>query len=488
MRQWTCFPAYSHSGKYVFVTWPAPQIVNECGKSNVGVKTVQKEDFVVIKPAPTSPEKNSRIFRICNFERRKNLILDSRTFVRAIPTINNNLFSVTWSPDDKYVAGEGSSQCFVYKVKYGVLSLKIPKCIFGVPSWSSNSEFIAVQTQNGTEIWNIRNKKKVTEIPETARFWQCCLSWSYDSSKLCVIGRKDSNPSSNVLRVYDVNDGSQLLERNGNLPFCAQWTADGTSFLYADSNLHFLSTSTFKENFSINSGTNDEPMSFRCSPNGNLIAYNSGSKLSIYQRNPSKVITDIDCDKSGNFRFQWAPTNDKILIQNNTNMVAICETRTGAFLGSKQLNGPFITWTPEGNAILILDEQTDSIGIESCQFSHAEKNESVLVDGQTSNPWRNQKVPVKIEDCFDELEKLLSKEYREKIRQTKEAELFMFTGGPGLGMQLRNRWGLRGHTPLAKYFNQLGVTDGAQMSTIIITAYWRKLNSKAINLPELIGK
>lgn len=56
----------------------------------------------------------------------------------------------------------------------------------------------------------------------------------------------------------------------------------------------------------------------------------------------------------------------------------------------------------------------------------------------------------------------------------------------GLGMWLRNNWGLWTSSPLAVWFNERGIHHPDDMSGIILTSYWRHLNGKSIELNQQI--
>ena len=48
----------------------------------------------------------------------------------------------------------------------------------------------------------------------------------------------------------------------------------------------------------------------------------------------------------------------------------------------------------------------------------------------------------------------------------------------GLGMWIRNNWGLWKRKKLADYFNTIGVYHPDDMSGIILTSYYRELNGE----------
>jgi hypothetical protein len=196
-----------------------------------------------------------------------------------------------------------------------------------------------------------------------------------------------------------------------------------------------------------------------------------------------KETATISAEKTGRFSFQRSPSGAYLMIKSPSNEIAICDSTNGQYLGSKEFGDAITKWCPDEKALAMYKMRTESVEFVPVHLSSA----AVAFDGGTSgNPWEHQHVLRNLEDCFEELTKQLPPAELEQIKNTKESELFRYTGGPGLGMQLRNTWGLRGHTPLAKYFNSLGITDGAAMSTMIIESFWRHLNSKPTELEKQV--
>jgi len=94
------------------------------------------------------------------------------------------------------------------------------------------------------------------------------------------------------------------------------------------------------------------------------------------------------------------------------------------------------------------------------------------------------KVPGTIEECFAELEKLLDEEELEEFKKAEESELALYHFG--LGMWIRNNWGLWLDSPLAQYFKSIGVQHPDDMSAIILTSFHRHLNGKDLRLDEQV--
>jgi hypothetical protein len=54
-------------------------------------------------------------------------------------------------------------------------------------------------------------------------------------------------------------------------------------------------------------------------------------------------------------------------------------------------------------------------------------------------------------------------------------------------MWMRNSWGLWGQSRLATWFQVLGIDHADDMSSIILTSFWRHLNAKPIQLNEQVS-
>jgi hypothetical protein len=92
--------------------------------------------------------------------------------------------------------------------------------------------------------------------------------------------------------------------------------------------------------------------------------------------------------------------------------------------------------------------------------------------------------PINLYQCFESLDELLPKDFMEEIINGPENKLILHHHT--LGRQIRNKWGLWTKSELYKYFNGLGIHHPDDMSSIILTSYWRVKNKKPINLDEQI--
>lgn len=94
-------------------------------------------------------------------------------------------------------------------------------------------------------------------------------------------------------------------------------------------------------------------------------------------------------------------------------------------------------------------------------------------------------IPVDIEDCIRELNKILPKQFIDEFLSIAENELSKYHFG--LGSNLRNNWGLwKQNSRLNQYFTQFGIVSADDMSSIILACFWDILNGKPANLSRQI--
>lgn len=113
----------------------------------------------------------------------------------------------------------------------------------------------------------------------------------------------------------------------------------------------------------------------------------------------------------------------------------------------------------------------------SCKTSKIKYDLSTEIDGVY--------IPVDLEDSFVQLDQLLSPEDIDTLK-SKQSEDDLYVYHFGLGLWMRNNWGLWRGSRLNKYFNELGIFHPDDISGIILDSYWRRLNNLPIKLEEQI--
>lgn len=91
----------------------------------------------------------------------------------------------------------------------------------------------------------------------------------------------------------------------------------------------------------------------------------------------------------------------------------------------------------------------------------------------------NVYIPSDLQDCFRELDRMLPASIVKSIRASEEADLAV-QHHFGLGMWMRNNWGLWSEwSRLKQYFDNQGIQEADEVSSMILTSYWRSLNPRS---------
>ena len=78
------------------------------------------------------------------------------------------------------------------------------------------------------------------------------------------------------------------------------------------------------------------------------------------------------------------------------------------------------------------------------------------------------------------MDRRLSPEVKREIRESAKDETVRYH--LGIGMGIRNEWGLWGGSELARWFNAKGVSHPDAMSGIILTSYWRRVHGLPLDV------
>ncbi len=90
-------------------------------------------------------------------------------------------------------------------------------------------------------------------------------------------------------------------------------------------------------------------------------------------------------------------------------------------------------------------------------------------------------IPHDLDDALAEVDRIfVSADERDAVMKGTEDDMIQYHFG--LGMWMRNNWGLWGGSRLSEYFNGKGIHHPDDMSGIILDSYWRKLHGKPIDL------
>lgn len=95
-------------------------------------------------------------------------------------------------------------------------------------------------------------------------------------------------------------------------------------------------------------------------------------------------------------------------------------------------------------------------------------------------------IPIDLNDCFRQLDKSFDDSTRNRIKIMTESE-FSSAVHFGMGMWVRNNWGLWRGSVLADYFRGMGISHPDDMSGIIFDSYHRYLTGKEIRIEEQVA-
>ena len=92
-------------------------------------------------------------------------------------------------------------------------------------------------------------------------------------------------------------------------------------------------------------------------------------------------------------------------------------------------------------------------------------------------------IPKDLVECYRELDKKLDAASKQKLKFSPDLAEFHF----GVGLWIRNDWGLWGGSRLQQYFSERGVEHPDDKSGIILYGYQKYLNGIPVRADEIIG-
>ena len=113
------------------------------------------------------------------------------------------------------------------------------------------------------------------------------------------------------------------------------------------------------------------------------------------------------------------------------------------------------------------------------------KYDSTTVAWKTADTIKGFYIPVDLQDTYNQIDKLFSITIIENFKNNKSEDNAVGIEHFGMGLSLRNAWKL-GHSRLNQFFAKFGVHSADNVSSIIVTAWYRYLNNKPINFDKLI--
>lgn len=94
-------------------------------------------------------------------------------------------------------------------------------------------------------------------------------------------------------------------------------------------------------------------------------------------------------------------------------------------------------------------------------------------------------IPRDLDDALVELDRILPS--HEKLLMRLGSEEDMNRWHFGVGVWLRNNWGMWSGSRMSRFFNGLGIVQADDMSGIIFTSYWRSLHGIHVALEKQVA-
>lgn len=113
-----------------------------------------------------------------------------------------------------------------------------------------------------------------------------------------------------------------------------------------------------------------------------------------------------------------------------------------------------------------------------------QNNSNFLVDDTLKHFDPAKGIPKNLQESFVVLDSLTSPKFKRYLECVEENALASFHFG--LGMWLRNNWGLWAGSELNTYFQEKGIFHPDDMSSIIITSYYRYIHQEELKLDEQV--
>ena len=96
-------------------------------------------------------------------------------------------------------------------------------------------------------------------------------------------------------------------------------------------------------------------------------------------------------------------------------------------------------------------------------------------------------IPANLDAALLELDHILTPKLRFEMKAMKDDMDLVGEYHMGLGMWMRNNWGLWKDSQLATWFRKSGIRHPDDMSSVVLVSYWRKLNGKPIEFAKQVA-
>jgi len=342
-----------------------------------------------------------------------------------------------------------------------------------VQAWFTDGKLELIPVGSKNRLWSFERKKTVWGV-----------SWSPDSKRIVA------STSDEGVYVFDASNGKIIYTYSGLIGrvFSPAWSPNG-KFIAA-----------------IGTKTGAEPAP-------------DPVTLAVWDADSQKTIFELM--EHAATRVAWAPDSKRIAFNNYDHTVQIwdvLEKRKLAAIPVAERGLPSVAWSPDGKYLAVGDvmgettiyDSTSAEAITNHVFGANFVNLNWSPDGKTINaigfeestawPLEFEQAKIKrteikakvlgdkgympknLDECFVQLDAELGPAQIKKLKDGSEEDLALYH--LGLGMWMRNSWGLWSNSQLARSFLGLDIHHSDDMSGIILTSYWRHLHGLPLELDK----
>jgi hypothetical protein len=355
---------------------------------------------------------------------------------------------------------------------------------------SPDGSYVAAIANHKLELRSARDGRVLWTYPQDNFHTIWGVSWSPDGKRLAV-------SDAGVVRVLDAATGREQYIFGGikGDVFAPDWSKDGKYLVAigtkAGSNSEHVPCSVIawdalsqKELIEIAGHPGSTVL---WAPDSKRFAFNSDDQnVQIWDALSRKRLATIQIDGGGRPPFNWSPDGRYVVVADwNVGEGVVYDSQTGRPVAHHPFKGDIqeLNWSKDGKTIVCTPMYGPSQVWQLNYQSNGRLKAQVIKDRVLGSAGY---VPKKLNECFAQLNAELDPKVIKKIKEGSENDLSQYHFG--LGMWIRNKWGLWGRTPLAQSLAAMGAQHPDDMSGIIIHAYWRHLNGLPLEVDKQLAK
>lgn len=304
--------------------------------------------------------------------------------------------------------------------------------------------------------WGTENYKKTFKngVDEKEKFLSDFAIFSFDDTVYLTDSKKK-------VHLFDLKDGSYIRSD----AFESIYDQIKTKGRFTKSVIQSYDVPTFLDFPKLKNGKATQE---------SLAAFLGMKTVDIYSEK-DKAFKWYSFEINGNISRDGGFEIEKIDVGDELSKAKIVEFFSTNKFDSSAVPQVFAKWNI-GDDIFFLRKKDDKLAKEEKQRELIHNREE-LKKRLSAETIDGRHIPKDLGEAFAELDKSLPEiDRKEMLGLQKRAEMIQYH--MGLGMWMRNNWGLWGGSRLQKYFTDKGITHPDDMSSVILFFYWDWLQGR----------